>query len=93
MNKQTAFLISDRACPSISYRIKKEIFHENIADSDMQLLQSRILNEKEVLRIFSLRKEDGWLGGLFHGVDEPECSIRYLMEKGIEPSHPLFRRL
>lgn len=91
MNKQTAFLISGRACPSISYRIKKEIFHENIEDPDMQLLQSIILNEKEVLRIFSLRKEDGWLGGLFHGVDEPECSIRYLMEKGVEPSHPIIQ--
>lgn len=88
MNKQTALRISERACPSISYRIRKEILHEDITKPDMQQLQSKILNEPEILRIFSLQKEDGWLGGLFHGVDEPECSIRYLIEKGVEPSHP-----
>ena len=47
MNKQTAFFISDRACPFISYRVKKEIFHEDISSPDMQLLQVKILNEKE----------------------------------------------
>lgn len=91
MNKQTALYISERACPSISYRIRKEIFHEDITKPDMQALQSKILNESEILRIFSLKKQDGWLGGLFHGVDEPVCSIRYLIEKGVEPNHPIIQ--
>ncbi len=91
MNKQTALHISERACPSISYRIRKEIFHEDITKPDMQALQSKILNESCILRIFSLKKQDGWLGGLFHGVDEPECSIRYLIEKGVEPNHPIIQ--
>ncbi len=89
MNKETASRISERACPSISYRIRKEILQEDMLKPDMQELQAKILNEPEVLRIFSLQKQDGWLGGLFHGVDEPECSLRYLMEKGVEPSHPI----
>lgn len=91
MNKQTALHISKRACPSISYRIRKEIFHEDIRKPEMQALQSKILDDPEILRIFSLKKEDGWLGGLFHGVDEPESSIRYLVEKGVEPSHPIIQ--
>lgn len=89
---QTALSISGRACPSISYRIKKEIFHEAASNPDMQVLQSEILNEDEILRIFSLKKEDGWLGGLFHGIDEPECCIRYLVEKGVEPGHPVIQK-
>jgi hypothetical protein len=93
MNKQTALYISQRACPSISYRIRKEILYEDISTPDMQTLQTKILNEAETMRIFSLKKEDGWLGGWFHGVDEPECSIRYLIEKGVEPSHPIIQEV
>lgn len=89
MNRQTALYIAERACPSISYRIRKEIFHEDISNPDMRALQAKILNEKEIMRIFSLKKEDGWLGGRFHGVDEPESCIRYLIEKGVEPNHPI----
>jgi len=91
MNKQIALYISEMACPSISYRIKKEIFHEDISNPDMQALQKKIINEEEIMRIFSLKKEDGWLGGWFHGVDEPECNIRYLIEKGVEASHPIIQ--
>jgi hypothetical protein len=91
MKNQTALYISERACPSITYRIKKELFLEDITKPDMQALQSKILNESEILRIFSLKKDDGWLGGRFHGVDEPECSIRHLVEKGVEPSHPIIQ--
>lgn len=91
MFENTASIIAERACPSISYRIRKEILNEDISNASMKSLQAMILNEAEILRIFSLRKEDGWLGGWFHGVDEPECSIRYLIEKGVEPSHPIIQ--
>ena len=91
MINQTALYVAKRACPSISYRIRKEILHEDISKSEMQLLQAKILNEEEIVRIFTLKKEDGWLGGLFHGIDEPECCIRYLIEKGVEPSHPIIK--
>jgi hypothetical protein len=85
MFESTALNIAERACPSISYRIRKEILNEDTSKASMQSLQAMILNEEEVLRVFSLKKEDGWLGGCFHGVDEPECCIRYLIEKGVEP--------
>lgn len=91
MINDTALYISKRACPSIAYRIRKEILHEDISNPDMQELQIKILNEKEILRILHLKKEDGWLGGSFHGVDEPESCIRYLIEKGVEPRHPVIQ--
>lgn len=89
MKQQTANFISERACPSIAYRIKKEIIREDISNPDMQTLQSKILEESEIVRIFTLRRSDGWLGGYFHGVDEPESLIRYLIEKGVEPTNPI----
>lgn len=91
MDTKIALSISEKACPSISYRIRKEIFHEDVLNPNMKMLQSKILEEDEIKRIFSLVKEDGWLGGYFHGVDEPECGIRYLIEKGVEPSHPIIQ--
>ena len=91
MNLSTALYISDRACPSISYRIRREIFHEDVMSQPMRALQTQILNNPSVLHIFSLQKQDGWLGGTFHGVDEPESCIRYLIEKGIEPEHLLIQ--
>lgn len=63
MFKNTAIFLAERACPSISYRIKKEILDEDISKPNMQLLQTNILNEDEILRVFSLKKVDGWLGG------------------------------
>lgn len=91
MLNNTALLVAERACPSISYRIRKEILHEDIFKPDMQLLQTKILNEEEIMRVFTLKNDEGWLGGWFHGVDEPECCIRYLIEKGVEPSHSIIQ--
>jgi hypothetical protein len=88
MFQDTAMYLSKTACPSIAWRIRKEILQEDCASPEMRELQRRILEEPEVKRILSLKKEDGWLGGLFHGTDEPESGIRYLMEKGVESSHP-----
>ena len=88
MFQETALHLAKTACPSIAWRIRKEIFREDCTSPGMRDLQKRILEEPEVMRILSLQKEDGWLGGLFHGTDEPESGIRYLMEKGVESSHP-----
>jgi len=88
MDQETALYLADHACPSIAYRVRKEILYEDISAPEMKALQEIILCEPEVKRILFLQKEDGWLGGFFHGVDEPESGIRYLMEKGVEPNHP-----
>lgn len=92
MFQETALYLSKTACPSIAYRIRKEILHEDVNSCEMLELQKRILEEPEVRRILSLQKEDGWLGGTFHGTDEPESGIRYLMEKGVEPGHPAVQK-
>ncbi len=92
MFQETALYLAKNACPSIAWRIRKEIFLEDGASPEMRDLQKRILEEPEVKRILSLQKEDGWLGGTFHGTDEPESGIRYLMEKGVEPGHPAVQK-
>jgi hypothetical protein len=79
----------EHGCPSIAYRTKKEIQGEALNTTDLLNLQKLIQIDPEVKRIFSLQKEDGWLGGLFHGTDEPESGIRYLCEKGIATDHPV----
>ncbi len=59
MFQDTAIYLSKQACPSIAYRIRKEIWLEDPANSEMIALQEEILNEKEIIRIFSLQQEDG----------------------------------
>lgn len=92
MFQETALHLSKTACPSIAWRIRKEIFQEDGASPQMRDLQKQILEDSEVKRIFSLQKEDGWLGGTFHDTDEPESGIRFLMEKGVEPGHPTVQK-
>lgn len=89
--KQIALSLAQRACPSIAYRIHRDILLEDCSSPKLQELQEKLLQEAEILRILSLKREDGWLGGTFHGVDEPEFCIRYLMEKGVEPGYQVIR--
>ena len=90
-SKSVQFLL-DHACPSIVYRTRKEILGESRNTQTMLELQKQIQNDPEVERILSLQKEDGWLGGHFHGADGPEGRIRYLYEKGVESDHPVIQR-
>ncbi len=92
MNQHVIESLIQSACPSIAYRIKKEILNEDVNSPDMMALQESILRDPEVTRILSLQGEDGWLGGTFHGRDEPESGIRFLMEKGVKSSHPAVQR-
>ncbi len=77
-------IMINRACPSIQYRIKREIFNESPNSTEMVKLQVQILGDKKVKEIMSLQKEDGWLGGDFHSENEPEGGIRLLREKGVD---------
>jgi len=90
-SKSVQFLL-DYACPSIAYRTRKELLGESKNTTKMIELQKQILNDPKVKHILSLQKEDGWLGGAFHGTDEPESGIRYLCEKGVESDHPVIQR-
>lgn len=82
----------DHACPSIVYRTRKEILGDPGDTPSMQELQKQVINDAGVKRVLALQKEDGWLGGHFHGADGPEGGIRYLVEKGVESEHPVIRQ-
>jgi hypothetical protein len=64
---------------------------EPVDSPEMRNLQARILEDEKVREILALRKEDGWLGGFFHGTNEPESGIRYLTEKGVEGNNPVIK--
>ncbi len=77
------------ACPSIQYRVRKEILGESPVSPMMLELQNQILKDEAVQDIFSWQEEDGWLGGQFHGDHGPECGVRRLAEKGVTNDHPV----
>ncbi len=77
-----------QACPSIQYRIRKEILHESIHNPNMQGLQKQILNDSLVREVISWQLPDGWISKDFHGENSLETGIRILCEKGIENSNP-----
>lgn len=76
------------ACPSIQYRIRKEILNESIQCSVMQDLQRQILDDPLVRQVLSWQQSDGWIGNDFHGENSLETGIRILREKGVEKSNP-----
>lgn len=86
-----SFLL-ENGCPSIVYRTKKEILREEISNQEQEYYQNQILQDDNVRHILSLQKDDGWIGGAFHGEDEPESGIRLLREKGVDPDNPVIRQ-
>lgn len=80
------------ACPSIRYRIRKEILREPDSSAEMVKLQKEILEDAWVQKIFSWQQPDGWLGRDFHGENSMETGIRVLREKGLARSHPILVR-
>lgn len=96
MDKMCNFLIQN-AGPSIVYRVKQEIQNEIPADEESKL-QARILEEKQIQYIFENAQADGWLGTCFHSrmrgakpLDVCEAALRFLAEKGVPLSHPIFK--
>lgn len=84
--------LCETACPSIRYRIHKEILGASKNSSHMIQLQQEILGDEKVQEIMAWEKEGGWLGDKFHSGCGPETGIRILMEKGVEGDHPLILR-
>lgn len=78
-----------QACPSIQYRIRKEILHDPIQNPTMQNLQKQILNDPLVRQVSDWQQPDGWIGKDFHGENSLETGIRILCEKGVESSNPI----
>ncbi len=79
------------AGPSIRYRLRREVLAEPPDSADRAALQQEILRDARVQAQLALRQPDGWLGGAFHGWNEPESAVRYLTELGVEGSHPVIQ--
>lgn len=86
--KEAIRKLADDSCPSIRYRVRRDILGESITDQEMVALQGRIMEDEKVKEVLSWQKSDGWLGGTFHGDCEPETGVRILIEKGIESCNP-----
>jgi hypothetical protein len=80
------------SCPSIRYRIRKEILCQSPSQPEMEKLQDQILQDKAVKAISSSQGSDGWLAWTFHGYESMESGIRLLCEKGVEADRPVLAR-
>ncbi len=80
------------ACASIIYRVKRDILCESIKVPEMLMLQNHIFQSGDIQELVSLQKENGWIGGKFHGEKEPESIIRFFIEKGLEGNNPIIVR-
>ncbi|MBS4535721.1 hypothetical protein GOQ29_08845 [Clostridium sp. D2Q-14] len=85
MEKYIEFLLRE-ACPSIRYRIKKEITNQLSSNEKIQL-QKEILEDSLVKRYVSLQESNGWINYDFHSEKGVETAVRVLCEKGIESNH------
>jgi hypothetical protein len=91
-NKHAITKMLSSACPSIRYRLRKEILDESISSKTMLDLQGQILDDRAVNSICGSQQPDGWLGRRFHGYDSHEAAVRLLCEKGVEPRQPQLAR-
>jgi hypothetical protein len=88
---KTTALLLERACPSIQYRLRKEVLGQPASSPEMLSLQDRILEDGAVKEITGWQQPDGWLAWDFHGAQSTEAGIRRLCEKGVEPGQPVLR--
>jgi hypothetical protein len=80
------------AGPSIEFRTRTEVLGEPPGSLRCRALQEAILDDPLVRDVFSWQREDGWLGGTFHGSGGIEAGIRILCEKGLSRDHPILAR-
>ena len=66
MNSEVIETLTEKACASIRFRIKKEILGES---PDIDDYLDEILDDKRVQYAFSWQKEDGFLGNYFHYIE------------------------
>ncbi|SHI80319.1 hypothetical protein [Lutispora thermophila] len=89
MNQTIGFLL-DNACPSIRYRVKREILDE-ISPQEEEKLQSQILEDKLLREFIERQNSDGWIDEDFHSEKGVETAIRLFSEKGVLASQPSFK--
>ena len=82
--------LQNNACPSIRYRLNKEILNR---EESFETYLNQIHDDKRVQYVLSLQGPDGYLGGVFHGGWIPaekrkyssagaESALRFLAEMG-----------
>ncbi len=87
MNRVVGFLLRE-GCPSIKFRVKKEI----LGEQDNQL-HKEIFQDPLVQKFLKLQGKSGWIEEDFHGVRGVETACRVFSEKGLEPHFPPFSRM
>lgn len=87
----------EKACPSIRYRIRRDILFERPSGLTDRLM-GEILEDPAVRYALSLQKPDGYFGDVFHagfmpkghykGKSGVEGIMGFLFEKGLDASNP-----
>lgn len=97
-DKMIDFLLTN-ANPSIRFRVKTEVLHEELSASEKDQLQAEILNEPIIQSIIACQKENGWLGDGFHGpnkiagpYENQEVGTKYLGEKLVYKDTPVLKK-
>lgn len=80
MEKIISWLL-EKSCPSIKYRIKKEILGERDKD-----LEKELIRDNRVNFFLGLQDKTGWIKEDFHSPLGVETACRVFLEKGLEPS-------
>jgi hypothetical protein len=80
------------ACPSVRYRIRKELLCQPPELPGMINVQKQILQDEAVREVIESQGSDGWLAWSFHGYNSMESGIRLLCEKGVEANQPVLER-
>jgi hypothetical protein len=94
---ETVEYLLREACPSIQYRVRRELLSQSETSKEMLALPKEILHDKVVERIAQQQRPDGSLGTRFHTAEtrsnySTEVAIRLLSEKGISRHHPLLSK-
>ena len=86
MKKKIENYLLENACPSIKYRVKKEV-KNSISLSEEENLIKEIMRD-DLVRDISLRQnKNGWIDLDFHHKKGVETSVRVLAQKGIDKKH------
>lgn len=84
--------LKNNACPSIQLGTRREILEETPDATYLRASLNEIQKDARVRHCLSLQGPDGWFGGHFHGEDEPEGTIRFLCDMGLDKNHPAVER-
>jgi DNA-binding phage protein len=100
MYKEVLEALTEKACASIRFRVRKEILEES---PDIAEYLDEILNDKRVKYVFTWQRADGFLGQSFHGGWIPdaklkfyntgaEAALRFLSEMSMPKNYPVVEK-